>query len=149
MSKPSSCLPVTPIVLPSAYATGAERGATVGSVGDQRVVVDAISSHDPESEIYRSLWRAVIGQQISDAKNTSLKPEKQSLKRQAMDWLFNDESNFRMVCDLAGWEPDYVRSLCAMAGLHGLRHRTVCACKESHNPHSPIREAFHGKEKTA
>ncbi len=106
---------ISPIILQPAFAEGAERGATVQSHCKQRIFVDAMPHDDPETEHRHALWRAVISQQIMDAKNISLKPEKQALKKQAMDWLFYNESDFTMVCDLAGWEPDYVRSLCIIA----------------------------------
>jgi len=142
-----ACLPKL-MLLPPAYAAGAERGATVQSHCTQNVFVDATPCDDPESQRCQALWRAVIGQQISDAKNISHKPEKQSLKSQALDWLFHDEINFTMVCDLAGWEPDYVRSLCALAQLSEFCSRNIRSRKKSPNPDSPTNEAFYGKEET-
>ena len=117
-------------MLPPAYAAGAERGATVQSHCALNAFVDVIPSDDPQTERCQALWLAVIGQQISDAKNISHKPEKQLLKSQALDWLFLNECDFAMVCDLAGWEPEYVRSLCVRAELHGFRRRIVRFCKD-------------------
>jgi hypothetical protein len=122
---------ITPIVLPPAHAAGAEKGATVQSHCTQNAFVDVTPCDDPETERCQALWRAVIGQQISDAKNTSHKPEKQLLKSQALDWLFHNECDFAMACDLAGWEPDYVYSLCVRAELHGFRRRIVRVRKDS------------------
>jgi len=120
-----------PIMLPPAYAEGAVRGATAQSHGTQNAFVDATPCDDPETERCQALWRAVMGQQISDAKNISHKPEKLSFKSQALEWLFHDECDFTMVCDLAGWEPNYVHSLCITAQSHGFRRRIVRARKDS------------------
>lgn len=106
------------ITLPQAYAFGTTKSASVGS-HCKCLFVDDAPCNDPVSERCNALWRAVIVQQIMDAKTTSRNPEKCSLKSRALEWLFHDESDFAMVCDLAGWEPDYVRWLCLRAQKHG------------------------------
>jgi hypothetical protein len=108
----------TPLILPPAFAEGAETQATVQSRCRQNTFVDAAPCDDPQTQGWQALWRAVISQQIMDAKSLSHKPEQQQRKKEAMDWLFHNDSDFTMVCDLAGWEPDYVRSLCITAHSH-------------------------------
>ncbi len=109
---------ITPVILPSAFAEGAQTEATVQSHCRQNTFVDTVPCDDPLTQSCHALWRAVIAQQIMDAKNLSNKPEKQLLKKEAIGWLFHNESDFTMVCDLAGWEPDYVRLLCITAQSH-------------------------------
>jgi len=123
---------IKPIVLSPAYAKGVVMGATVGS-HCKSAFVDVVPCDDPESQHCHAMWRAVIVQQIMDAKTTSHNPEKQSRKHHALDWLFHNEDDFTMVCDLAGWEPDYVRSLCVRAQKHGFRRRIARTHKESHH----------------
>jgi hypothetical protein len=113
----------TPIILPPAYAEGAERGASAQSHRQPAFYIESAPCEDQETESHRALWRAVISQQIMDAKNVSNKSEKKWLKSQALHWLFHNNTDFRMVCDLAGWDPDYVRSLCVTAQGHGFRRR--------------------------
>jgi len=117
---------IMPVILPPAFAEGAEVGATAQPRCRQNTFVDAVPCDDPQTQCWQALWRAVIGQQIMDAKNISQKPEKQLLKNQAMEWLFHNEIDFTMVCDLAGWHPDYVRSLCITAQSRGFE-RCLCS----------------------
>jgi hypothetical protein len=62
----------------------------------------------------QALWRAVLVQQVMDAKSRSSKPEAFYNRNQATHWLFEDQRDFRMVCDMADLDPDRVR--------HQLRH---------------------------
>ena len=124
---------VTLMILPAAHAKGAVTGANVGSKY-KNTFVDTVPCDDPESERCHALWRAVIIQQIMDAKTTSRNPEKLSQKNCALEWLFHNKGDFTMVCDLAGWEPDYVRSLCVRAQKRGFRRRLVISRKKS--PHA-------------
>ena len=117
---------ITHVILPLAFAEGAEVVATVQSRCRQNTFVNAAPCDDPQTQGWQALWRAVICQQIMDAKNISQKPEKQLLKKQAMEWLFYNEGDFTMVCDLAGWHPDYVRSLCITAQSRGFE-RCLCS----------------------
>lgn len=114
---------ITPRILPPAFAEGAERGPTAQLHG-AGTFVDAAPHDDPETVRHHALWRAVISQQLMDAKNISQKHEKQLRKKEAIEWLFHNACDFSMVCDLAGWEPDYVRSLCVTAQAHGFRRIT-------------------------
>ncbi len=123
---------IVPIIHPPAFAEGAESGATAQSHGAQCCFTEAAPHDDPETEHCHALWRAVIGQHIMDAKNLSAKPERQLLKQEAIDWLFHNESDFTMVCDLAGWEPDYVRSLCITAQSHAFCRHTCFDDKGEH-----------------
>lgn len=52
----------------------------------------------------RRLWRAVVLQAIDDV--FSLNDRNQ---RAAIRWIFGDSEDFRMVCELAGVAPRWVR----------------------------------------
>ena len=58
---------------------------------------------DPET----NLFTAVLSQAVHDVFSTHV--EKMD-KEQAMDFLTNDSWHLRMICELAGRNPDYVRS---------------------------------------
>ena len=122
------------IILPPAFAEGAQSSVTAQSHRAQGGFIDAASRDDPETEYCRALWRAVIGQQIADAKTLSYKLEKQLLKAQALEWIFGNESDFTMVCDLAGWDAQYVRSLCITAHSHGFCRRPFFSYRQKQKP---------------
>jgi hypothetical protein len=52
------------------------------------------------------LWRAVINMAISDALNKRLNAWD---RRAALHWLWRDNVDFFVVCDLAGVEPEAIR----------------------------------------
>ena len=54
----------------------------------------------------RRLWQAVILQAIADACNEAWRHELE--RKQAITWLQGGKG-FIMVCDMAGWSPDYVK----------------------------------------
>tara|TARA_R110002049_G_scaffold7179_13_gene42647 strand:- start:80 stop:517 length:438 start_codon:yes stop_codon:yes gene_type:complete len=66
-----------------------------------------ISPEDTDSA--RSIWMAVIIQQIADARSTSLNPRKAKLRREALEWLDGTEGDFIDVCRLAELEPSATR----------------------------------------
>ena len=59
----------------------------------------------------QALWRAVIMQMFTDAFSNSRKPEALQHKREALIWLRGNSRDFCTVCDYAGYDPDYIRSL--------------------------------------
>ena len=120
---------ISPITIPPAYAEGAAGGVTARA-RHRQVFIDTTPCDDPESARCRALWRAVIGQQILDAKSPSRATEKLLLKSRALEWLFHNRSDFTMACDLAGWEPDYVHSLCVRAQKLGFHRRITRARKK-------------------
>jgi len=70
------------------------------------------------------LWCAVINQMRTDALSNSRKAEFRHRRREALAWLTGNSRDFRMVCELAGYDPDYIRERAAqeLAG-HVLTHR--------------------------
>lgn len=63
----------------------------------------------------QALWRAVITQALMDAASQSSKMEACYEKRQATCWLTGYGEDFKTVCDLANFPPDYVRERAARA----------------------------------
>jgi hypothetical protein len=60
---------------------------------------------------YISVWRGVIVQHISDAVNSSEFKRKKKLKQEAIDWFFQEDSNFAEICELASCEPEIIRNI--------------------------------------
>lgn len=56
----------------------------------------------------QALWRAVILQMVTDALSLSRKSEARHYKREALAWLTSYSRDFRTVCELAGFEPEYI-----------------------------------------
>lgn len=56
-----------------------------------------------------ALFRAILIQQVVDAKSRRTKQEYDYLRTAANHWLFDNRADFQMVCDLAGWDPDVMR----------------------------------------
>ncbi len=65
--------------------------------------VGSFADHEP------GLWRAVITQALMDASNDSRKSEARRSRDDALKWLLNNDRDFEVVCDNAGFEPGYVR----------------------------------------
>jgi hypothetical protein len=70
----------------------------------QQRVEGSFSDHEP------GLWRAVITQALMDAASQSSKSDARRTRQAALDWLLNNTLDFVMVCDHAGFDPDYVRT---------------------------------------
>lgn len=77
----------------------------------------AFADHEP------CLWRAVIVQALLDAASSSRKSEARRTRSAAMDWLLSNTSDFELVCDNAGLDPDYVRSRARAALARGFEWR--------------------------
>ena len=59
---------------------------------------------------YKALWRAVLLQALTDAKNMSKDPQEVKAKREAISWIFDDNQDFNEVCMNAEINPGLVRS---------------------------------------
>jgi hypothetical protein len=81
-----------------------------GPLAHQRTV-GSFADHEP------GLWRAVITQALMDASSESRKSESKQARDVALKWLLGDSLDFEIVCDNAGFDPDYVRSR-AREALH-------------------------------
>ena len=63
--------------------------------------------NEKSSEI--RLWYAVLAQAITDASYLGIRKSYVDCKRQAIEWLQSDSTDFKMVCTYADLEPDYVK----------------------------------------
>lgn len=63
----------------------------------------------------QAMWRAVILQALLDAARTSGQREAQQAKAEAIAWLRGNSEDFRVVCELAGYSPSYIRQQAALA----------------------------------
>ncbi|XGA08855.1 MAG: hypothetical protein U0X86_001183 [Wolbachia endosymbiont of Xenopsylla cheopis] len=61
-------------------------------------------------ERYRSLWKAVILQAATDSISNNRRTEIQLEKKKAIEWLFDSNQDFDVVCEYAGYKPAYVRN---------------------------------------
>ncbi len=62
----------------------------------------------------RQLWCAVLDRAMQDAMDriatVSGPLERQKLRQEARDWFFRNGDDFRVACESAGYDPDYLRS---------------------------------------
>lgn len=81
---------------------------TVRSKKKNRAYIWNESPYD-SARCEKALWKAVITQALMDAQSRSSKAEDQYHKHEARRWLTSNGKDFRMVCLLAGEDPDYIR----------------------------------------
>ena len=55
------------------------------------------------------LWYAVLAQAITDASYPGIRKSYVDCKRQAIEWLKSNSTDFKMVCTYADLESDYVK----------------------------------------
>ena len=73
-----------------------------------------IEPHNPvESE--EGIWRSVIVQALMDASSNSRKKENLQWKEEALIWLRGTSKDFLIVCEHAGFEPEFVRDMAKRA----------------------------------
>jgi hypothetical protein len=77
----------------------------------------SFADHEP------GLWRAVITQALMDAASLSQKPDARKHRQEAIEWLMHNNHDFITVCDNAGFEPAYVRSMARHALARGCHWR--------------------------
>ena len=66
-----------------------------------------------------ALCRAIILQAVVDASNTSNNASSKQFAKEALEWLFVPNENFKEVCTSAGLEINYVRAIATkMINLH-------------------------------
>lgn len=80
------------------------RGVTPLFASSQSRIQGSFADHEP------GLWRAVITQALMDAANASSKSQARRSRADARAWLLGQGTDFELVCDNAGLDPDYVRS---------------------------------------
>jgi len=68
-----------------------------------------MASHGPE----RQLWCAVLHRALQDATNciatVSGEDERQRIRDDARNWFLRNGYDFRIACEAAGYDPDYLR----------------------------------------
>lgn len=89
---------------------------TMPAIHDSRFQ-GSFADHEP------GLWRAVITQALMDAASQSHKSEARRSRHDALEWLLNEGTDFEVVCDNAGLDPDYVRSRARQALARGCQWR--------------------------
>ena len=72
-----------------------------------RNLMSVRNDFQPDAET--KLWQAVVYQALRDATFTSEAKEAKLNQRRADAWLRNGGADFRMVCDLAGFDPPFIR----------------------------------------
>lgn len=94
--------------LPPGYAEGVDGRHSVHA---QSAAIESDQAVDatPPARGYQRLWRAVLLQQIQDAKSQSRDEERHFDRHTARHWIFENRRDFAIVCELAGLDPDYVR----------------------------------------
>lgn len=63
-----------------------------------------------DSHSYIHLWNAVILQAITDATTNYKRTENRMEKIRATTWLLQNNTDFPLICHLAGHSPSYVRT---------------------------------------
>ena len=62
----------------------------------------------------RQLWCAVLGRAVHDATDhiatVSGPVERQRIRQAARDWFAQNGQEYRLACEAAGYDPDYLRS---------------------------------------
>ena len=62
----------------------------------------------------RQLWCAVLGRAVHDATNhiatVSGPVERQRIRQAARDWFTQNGQEYRLACEAAGYDPDYLRT---------------------------------------
>ena len=78
---------------------------------------DAFKASDPLTSNEAKLWQAVILQAVHDAVSSVRIRDKSQMRKAIMirdecrDWLLKGSKDFRLVCTLAGLDPDDVRDM--------------------------------------
>lgn len=105
--------------LPPGYAEGAQHSnvAVRGTISRKNYEPQNEIHEDAEMRACKALWKAVLLQQVMDAKSRSGKAEKRHYRHAAEHWLFDDKRDFNMVCELAGLDPASTRRKIATAQL--------------------------------
>ena len=105
--------------LPAGRAQGTEwQTHTAQSTGGKR---GSMPAHDDaaDNDGCVALWRAVLAQAIMDAKSRRTKDEYRYIRNTAIFWLLENTTDFAMVCDFAGYEPEATRKLILNAQERG------------------------------
>lgn len=76
-----------------------------GSSFEDLTLCDPLHQAQPE----QALWRAVILQMITDALSNSQKRDHLRFKKDAWHWLTSHSRDFRIVCDYAGYDPEWLQ----------------------------------------
>jgi hypothetical protein len=96
----------------------------------------------------KRLWLAVINQALIDSTTSAKEMDTPIERPKARRWLTSDGDDFRMVCEMAGLNPDYVQRkvlvLLSMRGKIGTRYRSETETTKA-EPRSVIMAKKKGK----
>jgi hypothetical protein len=94
------------------------------SMGSLIEATNSIRAENPENKILlqetqdakpidqcTALWRAVIMQALVDATTNYKKRDYKYIKAQARSWLAGNSDDFYEVCELANYEPSYLKKM--------------------------------------
>jgi len=81
--------------------------------------VKTLQYSNQQSESENRLFCAVIYQAIDDASYKGLDKRYLRYKQEAIDWLTNMSNDFCLVCQLANYEPQYVKDQIKKLAMHG------------------------------
>lgn len=110
--------------LPPGRAEGAEGHVhSAQSTGGKRGYTPENEASDSDLTGCVALWRAVLAQAVMDAKSRRTKPEYFHIRHTAVFWLLENETDFNMVCDFAGLDPQRTRRSILNAQERGFNWR--------------------------
>jgi hypothetical protein len=64
---------------------------------------------DGPDDVHRSLWAAVILMALQDATRKAKTTDARRIKAEARGWFVDAGGDFHRVCQMAGFEPSWVR----------------------------------------
>jgi hypothetical protein len=79
-----------------------------------QIAADREMTGDQRHSAERQLWCAVLDRAMQDAMDriatVSGPQERLKLRQEAREWFLRNGDDFRVACESAGYDPDYLRS---------------------------------------
>jgi hypothetical protein len=79
-----------------------------------QIAADREMTSDQRHSAERQLWCAVLDRAMQDAMDriatVSGPQERLKLRQEAREWFLRNGDDFRVACESAGYDPDYLRS---------------------------------------
>jgi hypothetical protein len=79
-----------------------------------QITADRESNGPQHHSAERQLWCAVVDRAMQDAMDriatVSGPHERQKLRQEAREWFLRNGDDFRVACESAGYDPDYLRT---------------------------------------
>ena len=106
--------------LPAGHAAGSKpQNITARPHHARNSYCPDVAELEHDTDPRTALWRAVFAQAIMDAKSKSNKQEYEYIRHTALHWLLEEKSDFSMVCELAGFDPEHMRQRIRTAHTRG------------------------------